>query len=98
MNIELNLDTVIQRNENDFLANSIGDEVVIMNTETGDYLSINTVGSDIWNMLKQPIKIIDLINQVQDLYDIDREKCIDEVNAFLNNMIEQKIVTIKKLK
>ena len=45
--------SIISRNDNDFLVSELGNEMVMMNTATGDYLGLNEVSSDIWKLLEQ---------------------------------------------
>jgi len=94
MTNQLNLESIVQRNESKYLANSIGDETVLMNTETGDYLGINGVGTDIWNILNSPLKVKDLINEILKLYDVSEEVCTSQVNTFLDTMLKQSMLTI----
>jgi len=79
---------IVQQNHGKFLSNILGDETVLMNMETGDYLGINNVGSDIWNLLKEPISVRELIEKVLENYDVAEVQCVAEVNDFLKK-IEQ---------
>jgi hypothetical protein len=83
---QLNPDTVIQRNESKFLANSLGDEIVMMNMDSGDYLGINNIGSDIWNLLAEPVSIAQLVKNIISVYDVSEEQCNEEIKSFLAKM------------
>lgn len=85
----LDLNTIIQRNEKKFLANPLGDETVMMNTDNGDYLGLNSVATDIWSLLKEPRSVQNLLSEIAHLYDVSEEKCTAEVTIFLNKMVEQ---------
>ena len=69
---ELSEETIIQRNETKFLASALGAEIVMMNTDNGDYIGVNSVGSDVWNLLIEPIRIDDLIKKITELYDVTK--------------------------
>jgi len=43
--------TRYKRNDENFLISQLGQELVLMDTKTGDYLGINAVGTHIWNLL-----------------------------------------------
>jgi hypothetical protein len=94
--VQLNPEAVIQRKNEKFLANSLGDETVMMNLDSGDYLGVNSVGTDIWNLLSEPIAINQLIKKLLDMYDVSEEHCTAELNAFLSKMLEQGMITIEK--
>jgi len=87
-------DTIIQRNESRFLASALGDETVMMDIENGDYLGINSVGTDIWELLKHPVTVKDLFNQIADLYEVSETQLTSEVNSFLQKMLEQNMLQV----
>jgi hypothetical protein len=86
--------TIIQRNETGFLTSSLGSETVIMNLENGDYLGLNSVASDIWNLLKEPIAIEKLYSQIINMYNVTEDQCQKEVNDFLKKISEQNMLEI----
>jgi hypothetical protein len=86
--------TIIQRNETGFLTSSLGSETVIMNLENGDYLGLNSVASDIWNLLKEPIAIEKLYSQIINMYNVTEDQCKKEVNDFLKKISEQNMLEI----
>jgi DNA-directed RNA polymerase delta subunit len=90
------LNTIVQRNENNFLANSLGDETVMMDIDNGEYLGINSVGTDIWNLLQEPISVQELIKKMLDIYEVSEEECTAEINAFLSRMIKQNMLVVLK--
>lgn len=92
---QLNPDTIIQRNEGKFLANALGDEIVMMNMDSGDYLGINSVGSDIWNLISEPITIDELIKKITAIYEVTEEQCNIEVNSFLAKMLEHDMLIVQ---
>lgn len=92
---QLNPDAIIQRNESKFLANALGDEMVMMNMDSGDYLGINSVGSDIWNLISEPITIDELIKKITAIYEVNDEQCKNEVNVFLAKMQEHDMLIVK---
>jgi hypothetical protein len=90
-----NADTVIQRNESRFLASQLGTETVMMDMDSGDYLGINSVASDMWALLQEPIKVETLIKTMVEMYDVSEEVCKAEVDAFLPKMLAQNMLIIQ---
>ena len=90
----ITLQTKISRNENDFLVSELGNEIVMMNTGSGDYLGLNEVSSDIWKLLEQPISPEAIIEQLVSMYDINPEECEAQTMKFLGKMHEQNMITI----
>ena len=91
---ELNETSVIQRNETKFLASALGEEIVMMNTDNGDYIGVNNVGSDIWNLLTEPMRVEQLIEKVVDEYEVSPEEAKTEIDTFVQRMLKQEMITV----
>ena len=59
--------------------------MVMMNMESGDFISMNNVGADIWALTEQPVPLRDIIQQLLKLYDITEEQCKEETIGFLQS-------------
>ncbi len=88
------LNTVIQRNERKFLANKLGNEMVMMNLESGDFNSMNSVGADIWEMCAAPMTVNDIAAQLLMQYNISKEQCVQETILFLQQSMQQDMFLI----
>ncbi len=82
-NAIITLNTTVRRNDTKFLANALGEEMVMMNMENGDFISMNKVGADIWNLSQSPVSVADLVQKLVKLYDISEEQCLTECTEFL---------------
>jgi hypothetical protein len=91
---EITETSLIQRNEAKFLASALGEEIVMMNTDNGAYIGVNSVGSDIWNLLSEPIHTDLLIDEVGKIYDVDTEELKTEINNFLQRMLKQDMIIV----
>lgn len=91
---ELAENSLIQRNETKFLASALGEEIVMMNTDNGDYIGVNNVGSDIWNMLTEPMRIDQLVEKVMEEYEVSAEDAKTEIDAFVQRMLKQEMITV----
>ncbi len=85
------MNTLISRNETKFLANALGEELVMMNMENGDFISMNKVGADIWKLCESPISLDQLLQKLENLYDIGPEQCRVETTQFFENGRELKM-------
>ena len=80
-----------KRND-DNLASKIHDEIVMVNITQGNYFGLNSVGSDIWELLKEPYSIEELCEKLMNEYDIDKDACLRDVNSFIEELIKNDIV------
>ncbi|NBX12083.1 MAG: PqqD family protein [Chitinophagaceae bacterium] len=83
-----------QRVDTNLLVSQLAGETVLMNTVTGDYFGINTVGTKIWNLLTAPATITSLVESLVASYDIAPDQCENEVNIFLKNLESRKLLVI----
>jgi DNA-directed RNA polymerase delta subunit len=92
----LNLNSIIVRNDKNFMISPIGDELVMMNMENGSYIGINEVGTAIWEKLEQPRPVTELINYLLEMYDIEREECEKRTIKYLTDLIHQGMLIVIK--
>ena len=89
----ITLQTTIKRNNEDFLCSKLGAELVMMNLKTGDYLGLNEVSSDIWDLLKQPSTPENVINGLLQQYEVSQDDCEKQTLECLNKMVEQGMIS-----
>lgn len=93
--MSISKETVVARNEEKFLSSDLGDELVMMDLENGNYIGLNEVGSDIWQLLETPIKIADVVGKLVEDYDVEKEECEQDVLMYLNEMLKRGLVDVK---
>lgn len=94
--IEITFESIVQRKDDQILANEIDDEMVMMNLESGNYISLNKVGSIIWQQLEKPIQVNDLIEYLMGRYNVQKEECVTDTLQFLQKIQEQNALTVIK--
>lgn len=87
-------DTIVVRNDKKFITSPIGDEIVMMSMESGNYIGINEVGAVIWNKLEQPMTIKEVINYLLSIYDITEDACTEKTVKHIADMANQEMVLI----
>ncbi len=71
-----------------------GDELAMMNIETGEYFVINAVGREIWNHINGQLTIEEIVEKLVDVYDISIEPCRAQTLDFINEMIDGKLLEV----
>lgn len=79
------------RNE-DNLASKIHDEIVMVNITQGNYFGLNSVGSDIWELLDEPRTIDEICSLLMNEYEIDLKSCKEQVSEFISSMEKEKLI------
>jgi hypothetical protein len=71
---------------------TIGDEVVMLDSESGFYFGLNSVASFIWNLLQQPISLDEMVQALMEEYTVDPVVCAEDTRVLLEQMLEKKII------
>jgi hypothetical protein len=83
------------RKQGDWLAAKVGDELVMMSAEAGNYIGLSEVGARIWELIETPQDVDAVCAQLQDEYDgVTPEACRAEVESFLNELVKHGAVAL----
>ena len=76
-------------NNKKFISSGFGDEMMLMNLETGDYIGLNSVSADIWRQAEKKITAQQIIDYLLQQYDVGEEICKREVLTAMQQMLEK---------
>ena len=74
------------------IQSKIGEEVVMLDMDSGFYFGLNSVASVIWNLLEQEIAFDFLIDKLMETFDVDRPLCESDTRELIDQMLEKKII------
>ncbi|MCM3180798.1 lasso peptide biosynthesis PqqD family chaperone [Cytobacillus horneckiae] len=77
------------------IVSDMGGEKVMLNIGNGKYYNLGTIGGDIWERMCEPVEIGQIIADLLNYYDVDREKCEEEVINFLLHLHTEKLIEMK---
>ncbi|KHD11069.1 hypothetical protein PN36_03420 [Candidatus Thiomargarita nelsonii] len=80
----------------EILAASVDDETMAMDLESNNYYGMGRVGSHIWELLEQPLTIVELCSTLQKKFEVDSETCQRDVLPFVQQLVDEKLVRIVK--
>ena len=84
------IDSLVQRKDNNLIVSELDDDLVMMNIESGSYLSLNKTGRIIWEQLEQPVLVGNIIQYLMNRFSVDEKICTTETLDFLNKIERQK--------
>ena len=90
---DITLAAVVARNHAP-LAADVGERVVLMSAERGNYYDLDETGSEIWRRIAQPVRVSDLCAQLLATYDAPREALEADVLAFLQRLASQGLIDV----
>jgi hypothetical protein len=71
---------------------NIGEEVVMLDMDSGFYFGLNSVASVIWGMLANEIGFEALVDQLMTQFAVDRSLCEADTKELLDQMLEKNII------
>jgi hypothetical protein len=83
------------RKQGDWLAAKVGDELVMMSAEKGNYIGLSEVGARIWELIETPQELDAICAQLQNEYDdVTPDACRAEVESFLNELVKHGAIAL----
>jgi len=75
------------------LSSKIDEEIVLLAVDAESYLSLDPVGSRIWELLSEkPSTVDELADRLMEEYEVDRQTCLNDVQAFIDDMAARKLI------
>lgn len=75
------------------LATHLGDEVIVLDLESGVYYGLNPVAACVWNRLSTPSSLAGLVAAVKDEFDTEGEDVEGGVRRLLDTLCGHGLVT-----
>jgi hypothetical protein len=89
----IHLDAVVVQDSEPVTA-TIDNEVVMLSVAADAYFGLNGVGTEIWNMAREPIRVGEMCGRLQALYDADPETLTREVAQFVRQLLERGLLRL----
>jgi hypothetical protein len=86
-------DTLLERNP-DLVTAPLGDELAMMDVDTGTYFVLDEIAAFIWDQLAEKMTLASLLDALQRHYDVSPERCESDVLPFLLKLHAKQLVRI----
>lgn len=73
----------------------LGEEVIILHLTNGRYFGLGNVGARIWKLLRDPVTIGEIERVLLEEYEVAPERCHDEVQRLVNQLVDQGLVEVE---
>lgn len=84
---------IVQSEEN--IVSDMDGEKVMLNVQKGKYYNLGETGGEIWEIMKTPIMVTELVNIMLSKYNIERKDCEEQVLTFLECLFQEGLIQIK---
>lgn len=71
---------------------TMGEEIGMLNIETGKYFILDPIATIIWQALEMPMTMQKLVAHLIQIFEVDQDTCYKETQMFLSELIENKLV------
>ena len=78
-------DQTWQRDDN-WVGSEVEDSFVMVNIDSGKYVSLNATASAVWQALETPATQTDVEARVRAIFDMQAERCHESVTRLLDEM------------
>ena len=78
----------------EIIQSKIGEEVVMLDMESGFYFGLNSVASIIWAMMESGISFENLCDQLTQQFEVERAVCEADTQELIKQLLEKKIIRV----
>lgn len=72
----------------------LGEEVILLHLNHGQYFGLGNVGASIWKLLGKPVRIVEIERVLLEEYDVEPQRCHDEVLRLVSDLVDQELVEV----
>jgi len=92
--IIIKADSLLARNETDFLFTAVDNETVLMNIHNSSYFGLDDVSTDIWKILDTRKSLKSLLVELTQLYEVELKQCEEDTEQFIKAMIYHNLLKL----
>ncbi|MBE5099040.1 lasso peptide biosynthesis PqqD family chaperone [Priestia aryabhattai] len=71
-------------------------EKVMLSIHNGKYYNLGEIGGQIWEQIKEPISVRELIATLVAQYNVAQSDCEEQVIAFLSQLIKENLIQLEE--
>jgi hypothetical protein len=79
----------------DQVSSDLAGEIVVLSMQSAMYYGMDQVGSRIWELVREPIRVSDLRDAITREYDVEPEHCEADVLGFLRQLALKGLIEVR---
>ncbi|AWD67027.1 MULTISPECIES: lasso peptide biosynthesis PqqD family chaperone [Priestia] len=80
--------------ETGHIVSDMDGEKVMLSISNGKYYNLGEIGGEIWEKIKEPISVSELISTLVTQYNVEQSDCEEQVIAFLSGLIKEGLIQV----
>lgn len=77
------------------VSTELGDEVIVLGAEAGQYFGLNEVAARVWALLQTPITVAALCDGILAEYEVERAACQADVLSLLHDLHARGLIDVR---
>lgn len=90
------LNDIVEQCDGNIVSDMDG-EKVMLSIQKGKYYNLGEMGGQIWERIKEPIIVSELIDHLLSEYNVKKDECERQVLSFLNLLLKEELITSKEI-
>ena len=87
--------TIVAQAEGNIVSDMDG-EKVMLSIQNGKYYNLGELGGEIWERIKEPVSVGELVQSLQSQYEVEPAQCEKQVISFLSQLSDEGLITTKE--
>jgi len=67
----------------------------MMNIDKGKYYALEGTAKLIWGALESPKRVQDLVTDMVETYEVEKDQCMTDVVGFLTDLVENELLVVE---
>lgn len=76
------------------VSSDLGDELIILDLKGGMYYGLNPVGARVWELIQEPIAVINIRDMILSEYDVDLTRCEGDLFSLLHELQSRGLIEV----
>jgi hypothetical protein len=89
------LDTLLAKNHDIIIERVVAGEALVIHLSSGDYYSLDSVGTRVWENIDGTRTVEDLVELVLDEYDADRDQVVADVLRLVEQLTDEGLLVCR---
>jgi len=90
----LTMDSLVVQS-GDIVACELAGEMALLHFESGIYYGLDETGTSIWRLVQSPRSVREVWEAMLTVYNVDPNRCEEDVLALLQSMIDEHLVEVQ---
>jgi hypothetical protein len=79
----------------DQVSSDLSVETILLSLRSGMYYGLQQVGTRIWELAREPIRVADIRDTITGEYDVEPERCERDILAFLQQLATEGLIEVR---